>query len=262
MINSSLRLSIFILFSVLFLFFLGPVLTSSILNLGNIFGMAASLYVMSRCLFRDKYKKLKRKCLKKTPTKIMWRTGQTVIALFTCYAVMISTAMIYFSAIKPAENATAITLGAKVHPDGAPSRAIYDRTKACYKYLKKHPRAKAVLSGGQGSDEGTSEAAYMYNALAESGISPSRLVTEDKSTNTDENIKNSYELIKKYSLNKNIAITTDSYHQLRARLIAKKQGITSQIGAVNAKTYPWIYPTYFVREWFALPYEYFKQTTR
>ena len=58
-------------------------------------------------------------------------------------------------------------------------------------------------------------------------------------------------------LNENIAIVSDRFHQTRARLIARKSGITSHIGCVNAET-NWIYlPTFWVREWFGLPYDLF-----
>ncbi|MBQ9673975.1 MAG: YdcF family protein [Ruminococcus sp.] len=213
---------------------------------------------MSRCLFRDFFQNLKIKFLKKQSTKIIWRICQTGFALFIIYALIISSAMIYFSSIPPEKGATSITLGAKVHHNGSPSKAIDDRTKTCYHYLKANPTTLAILSGGQGSDEGVSEADYMYNTLLKKGINPDRLIKEDKSTTTEENIRNSYKLIKENDLSENIAITTDSYHQLRARIIAKKQDIKGSIGAVNAKTYLWIYPTYFVREWFAIPYEIIK----
>lgn len=47
-----------------------------------------------------------------------------------------------------------------------------------------------VVSGGQGMDEEVSEAFAMKEYLTNKGISEDRIIMEDKSTNTLENIKN------------------------------------------------------------------------
>jgi uncharacterized SAM-binding protein YcdF (DUF218 family) len=248
-----------VIFSLIFLFFFtGPMITSNIINIGNVFGALVCVFVLAHCVFSKWFKKLKERFLSKGVTKLLWRTAQALIALFVVYAVAVSSAIVYFATIAPEDDATVIALGAKVRKDKTPSRALKDRTLACYDYLVEHPNSKAVLSGGQGSDEGESEAMCMYNILTARGIDKDRLIIEDKSTSTDENIRNSYKLIKENGLSENIAITTDSYHQVRARIIAEKQGFAGKIGAVNANTYIWIYPTYFVREWFAIPVELIK----
>jgi uncharacterized SAM-binding protein YcdF (DUF218 family) len=248
-----------VIFSLIFLFlFTGPMITSNIINIGNIFGACVCIFVLAHCIFSKKFKELKAKCLQKGFAKFLWRTAQTLIVVFVVYAVAVSSAIIYYATISPEADSTVITLGAKVRKNNTPSRALKDRTTACYNYLESHTDAVAVLSGGKGTDENESEADCMYNILTTRGIDKERLIIEDQSTNTYENIKNSYELIKKNNISENLAITTDSYHQLRARIIAHKQGIEGKIGAVNASTYFWIYPTYFVREWFAIPVELIK----
>ena len=59
-------------------------------------------------------------------------------------------------------------------------------------------------------------------------------------------------------LSENIAIATDGYHQLRARIIANRQGKSGKVGAVNAKPIKSVILTYWVREWFAIPVELIK----
>ena len=81
---------------------------------------------------------------------------------------------------------------------------------------------------------------------------------EDKSTNTDSNLINSYKIIEKNNLSENIAIATDGYHQLRARIIANRQEKSGKVGAVNAKPIKSVIVTYWVREWFAIPVELLK----
>jgi len=145
-----------------------------------------------------------------------------------------------------------------VRPDGSPSGSLNRRVQACYEYLVENENSKAVLSGGQGSNEPMSEAQCMYDILVKKGISKDRLFIEDKSTNTDSNLINSYKIIEKNNLSENIAIATDGYHQLRARIIANRQGKSGKVGAVNAKPIRSVIVTYWVREWFAIPVELLK----
>lgn len=53
-----------------------------------------------------------------------------------------------------------------------------------------------VVSGGMGDSENISEAEAMYRWLTDKGIDESRIYKEEKSTDTDENIRFSKEVIK------------------------------------------------------------------
>lgn len=248
--------------AVMFLFiFLAPYLYSRILNIGNLAGIFICLLLIFKFGFRDKYIQLKNKLSQKKFTKVLWRIYSICGIAFTIYAVLVSSLMIGFSMDNPEKNSTVVVLGAKVNPNG-PSVALWGRIKGAENYLNNNPDAVAVVTGGQGYDEPMSEAQCMYDTLIESGIEESRIYIEDKATDTYENIKFSCDIIKENKLDDNLAIATDSYHQLRARIIALKQGVNTEIGAVNAKNDSIIgaaiYPTYFVREWFAIPVEILK----
>ena len=145
------------------------------------------------------------------------------------------------------------------------ARAVYNnigaKLDAAEEYLKDDPGAVAVVTGGQGDDEVMSEAECMYINMTADGISPERIYKEDKATNTEENIRYSLGIIKEHGLGDKIAIVTDSYHQLRARIIAHKldKSLTvTPVNTVNGYTGFWLYPTYFVREWIAIPVEIIK----
>ena len=88
-----------------------------------------------------------------------------------------------------------VVLGARVDEDGQPSYSLRYRLEAALAYLEAHPATAAVLSGGQGDDEPTTEAACMYGWLVEHGVEASRLLLEGKSSNTQENLRNSLALI-------------------------------------------------------------------
>ncbi|MGN1328341.1 MAG: ElyC/SanA/YdcF family protein [Eubacterium sp.] len=145
-----------------------------------------------------------------------------------------------------------VVLGCRVKGD-IPSRALKKRVDSAYLYLLSNPQSKAILSGGQGRDEFISEALCMKNMLTERGISPDRLIIEDRSVSTYENIKFSMKYIEDAGV-KEIAVATSEYHQKRAKLICKKFGLTAY--SVSSKTDPLILPVFVLREIFALAKEY------
>ena len=147
-----------------------------------------------------------------------------------------------------AEEAYLVVLGAKVNGT-APSLSLSDRIDAAEAYLKEHPDAIAILSGGQGPDEGISEAQCMYEQLTSRGIQPERLWLEDKATSTWENLNFSLDLIEEKNGNRpdSIGLISSEYHLFRAGLFARDCGVTA-VG-IPAKT-QWISLriNYFLRE--------------
>ena len=143
------------------------------------------------------------------------------------------------------EDATVVVLGCKVRGE-TPSRHLYRRTKAASRYLQTHPKAKCVVSGGKGSGERISEAEAMYRILIRDGIASSRIVKEESSVNTKENLRLSQEIIKEKNWNSEIILVTDGYHQFRAGLAAQRLGIKSS--PVNAQPTWHTFPIDYMRE--------------
>lgn len=147
------------------------------------------------------------------------------------------------------ETRTVIVLGCQVVED-KPSRMLDYRLDAAERYLKAHPDALAVVSGGRSPSETYSEAEVMKNELVHRGIDAARIYTEDRSANTEENIRFSEQVISQNKLPEQAAIATDSFHQLRAAVYAKRAGLSP--APLSART-PWgLLPSYWVREFFAL----------
>jgi uncharacterized SAM-binding protein YcdF (DUF218 family) len=141
-----------------------------------------------------------------------------------------------------------IVLGASV--EGAvPSRTLEYRLETACQYLMTFKEAKAVLSGGQGNNEDISEAEAMYRYLVSRGIDSERLILEDRSTNTYENLQYTFALL---GNNKNLklCIVTSGFHMLRAKLIASELGM--QVSGFGAKSYMPLIPNYYVRELLAV----------
>ncbi len=108
-----------------------------------------------------------------------------------------------------------------------------------------------VVSGGQGKPEPMSEARAMAEYLAANGIDETRIYLEDRSTNTQQNLAYSAEIIRQEGLPERLVIVTDGYHQLRGRIYAGTQGFT-QVYGWSGKT-PWgLLPSYGVREMLAI----------
>lgn len=77
-----------------------------------------------------------------------------------------------------------------------------------------NPDTVCIASGGQGDDEGISEAECIRRYLINYGIDPERVLLEDKSTSTLTNIENSLKLLPEGA--ENIGIVTNDFHIFRA----------------------------------------------
>lgn len=114
-----------------------------------------------------------------------------------------------------------IVLGAQMKAHG-PSRILKMRLDTAYDYLMDNPDTVVIVSGGQGSDEHISEAQGMYDYLVEKGIAPERIVREDQSCNTSQNINYSSAFLDRE--NDTVGIVTNNFHIFRATHIAMKSG--------------------------------------
>lgn len=163
-----------------------------------------------------------------------------------------------------------IVLGAQVKGKN-PSLALLRRLEAAEEYLKENPQTKAVLSGGQGPEEKISEAECMYRYLTGKGIEKERLLKEDESTTTQENLQFSARKIaqdqagkdnedKKTGENQKNSMTgmeqstgilSNNFHVYRALRLAEHMGYT-QCSGVAARSDWRLQLHYMVREFFAV----------
>ena len=142
-----------------------------------------------------------------------------------------------------------VVLGAKVNGT-QPSGALRNRIQVAAEYLQANPDTIAVLSGGQGSDEQISEAACMYENMIALGIDPSRLILEDKSTDTSENLIFSRRLIPKDA---SVGLVTNNFHIYRSLRLAK--GLGWQVSGIPVHTTAISFPHYMMREFIGVMYD-------
>lgn len=140
-----------------------------------------------------------------------------------------------------------IVLGARVKGK-VPSRTLSRRVNKAYEYLARNENTIAILSGGQGEGELISEAFCMQNLLLEKGIAQNRLILEEKSRTTRENIRFS----KRWIADKTepVLIVSSDFHVWRGRVIAAENGLKKPYG-LGAKTDPILVLHYYTREIFA-----------
>lgn len=141
-----------------------------------------------------------------------------------------------------------IVLGAQWKASG-PSYVLQMRLDAAAKYLLDNPETVAIVSGGQGSNEPISEAQGMKEYLVSKGIEESRILMEDTSTNTYENLINSSYLLDKQ--NDRVVLVTNNFHIFRACGIARHQGY-ARLEGLAADSYPAMLPNNLLREFFGV----------
>jgi len=169
--------------------------------------------------------------------------------------VVIESLIIYYGHRKVEESPEIIIiLGARLY-GSAPSPSLVERLETGYDYLMKHENAIAFVSGGKGKGEDISEASAMKDYLVKKGIKAERILAEDESTNTFQNIIYSKKMIAEnlphFELkNKKIGIVTNDYHVFRGVMMARRFKLHA-VG-IPAKTPPTALIKGYLREYFGV----------
>lgn len=153
-----------------------------------------------------------------------------------------------------------IVLGCGIRQDGTPCPLLAGRIDRAVSFDRAHVAkgdspATFVPSGGQGPDEPISEARSMGEYLMrERSISPERIVLEDRSTTTRENMAFSRRVIEGHAgravSELSIGFSTTNYHVLRGYVCAHQAGMT--VEGMGSKTKYYFWPNAFLREFAGL----------
>ena len=148
-----------------------------------------------------------------------------------------------------------IILGCGFRKDGTPSPLLRGRLDRALRFAEKQEAATGkapifVTSGGQGPDEVCSESACMKRYLLEQGVPEDRILEEDRSTDTFENMKYSKAQIWKVNPQGKIAFATTNYHVFRSGLYARRVKMRAVGMGADTKWYFW--PNASVREFVGL----------
>lgn len=155
-----------------------------------------------------------------------------------------------------------VVLGAGLRGD-KPSRLLRERLDTAYAYYCEHPELMIVTTGGQGRDELRPEGAAMRDYLIEKGVPAQNIISEEKSTSTEENFAFSRELMQKAGLGAEepILLVTNDFHCYRGKQYAAMAGFT-KVTAIAAPTpFTAVLPCY-LREVAALVYFWLFRSSR
>ena len=149
-----------------------------------------------------------------------------------------------------------VVLGCGINKDKL-TRAGASRADAAIEYLNKNPDCIAVLCGGFGNKSRISEAQALYNYMTEKGIDKSRLIKEERSRDTTQNINFAKELLPDVN-GVPVAVVSNDFHLYRAKIIMQKAGFTD-VYCVNGPTpnVPFLHIALYLREYFSVILEYF-----
>ena len=140
-----------------------------------------------------------------------------------------------------------IVLGAAVYGQ-TPSISVRHRCDRAIQHLQRNPGARALVSGGQGEGEDISEAEAMGRYLVEKGVAADRILLEDKSTSTWENLSFAKALIEGTGGDPSrVAVVSSAYHLYRARRMAAALGMDAD-GLPSADGYPLYMTGMYLRE--------------
>ena len=171
-----------------------------------------------------------------------------IVAAGCAVFILVEAVLIICGSKSAGEADYVIVLGAKVN-NTSPSLILKARLDTALAYLNRYPNAKVIVSGGQGADEGISEAECMYRYLLAAGIAKERIIQEDRSTNTRENLEFSAQFLD--TSRDFVVIITSDFHLFRSVRIAKKMGF-AQVGGEAAHSLWYLVPTNYMREFLAV----------
>ena len=148
-----------------------------------------------------------------------------------------------------------IVLGCGIRKDGSPTPILRGRLDRALRFAREQEAetGKApgfVVSGGQGPDEVISEAASMAAWLEAQGVPRERIILEDLSTDTEENMRFSRERLPASGRVGRVAYSTTNYHVFRAGLKARR--VRLRAVGMGAETRWYFWPNAAVREFVGL----------
>ena len=202
-------------------------------------GLAALIYLAAFLMGKGRWKKIP-----------LWLRKTVVTFLVVCASLFIICELLilskFSSKAKPGADCI-IVLGAQMNA-GGPSTLYRQRLDSAYDYLVANPDTICIVTGAKGSNEVVSEGSGGRDYLIGRGIDALRVLCEEASFNTRENIENAYEILKQAAPDaERIVIVTNNFHLYRGMFLAKKStGLP--VEGIAAPAVPRFLPTNMLRE--------------
>lgn len=181
--------------------------------------------------------------------KILFLCGCAALALLVAFV-----ALSGYSNRAAGDEEIVVVLGAGLRGSHV-TNLLSRRLDAAYAYYVQNPEAIVVVTGGQGRGEDISEAQAMKAYLVEKGMPAEQILTEEKSTSTEENFRFAREVLEEagYDPAAPTAYVTNAFHCYRAGRYAARAGF-SDAHAVPASISPSSVLSCYLREAMAVLY--------
>lgn len=183
----------------------------------------------------------------------LWRAAWLALGLWALSVLVFWIVLARAAAEGSAQEAPAalVVLGSGA-PGGQPSPTLRARLDLALVQAAVYPAVPVVVSGGVDFRGNLSEAQVMGDYLRAHGIAPERIVQEERSTSTEENLRFSQPLLagRGVAIDATVRVVTSDFHTIRARWIGRRAGYT-HIQAVGSPTPLYVRYNAWLREYFA-----------
>jgi uncharacterized SAM-binding protein YcdF (DUF218 family) len=149
-----------------------------------------------------------------------------------------------------------VVLGSGLRPDGGVPPLLanrLDRGREVWAALDRRAggaKPLLIVSGGKGDDERVPEASAMASYLIAHGFPADRLIPEDQSRSTEENLTFSKAIMDELRPGARATVVTSDFHAFRAALLARRLGIRGQV--TGARVAGYYRPSALLREFAAV----------
>lgn len=184
----------------------------------------------------------------------LWRWGWVAFGLWLLSLVMFWMALWYAARDPSLANGAPqalVVLGSGT-PGAKPSRVLQARLDLALAQATRYPDARVVVSGGTDFAESRAEAQIMGDYLRQHGLPAARIVQEEKSTSTHENLIFSAAMLQQLGIRADapVRVITSDFHTLRTRWIAQRAGYAT-VDTAGAPTPLYVRYNAWLREYFA-----------
>lgn len=220
--KKNLKLISIVFGALLTIFALLPCFVYGLINIGVWFPAMLGVFFIAFPFIDPAVKKLLKKAYK--PVRTVF---SSIFCIGAVYMLVMLCVIAAGSYVHVSLNPDAvIVMGGGIEGD-RPQLLLQYRLDAAYDYLTAHPDIVCVVSGGEDSNSDRTEADVMKQYLVEKGIAAQRILMEDKSADSHENLAFSAEILKANGIGNKVVIVTDRFHQYRSSLYAEHAGLES-----------------------------------
>ncbi len=179
-----------------------------------------------------------------------------IYAFFVCMLFAVFLLFGYIRKHEPApDKAFIVILGCRIRPDGTLYPLIRGRVDRALAFAERQEAAGGpapifIPSGGKGAGEPVAEAEAMAAYLRSRGIPEERILIEDRSGTTRENLRNSRALAEAADREGKAALSTSDYHVFRSGILAAGEGW--RVEGMGSRTKWYFWPNAQIREFAGL----------